>query len=414
MRTRVADSVNSDITTSEQVETARWRHSTWQISGGYFWYYAAIGAFTPFVALYFREIGFSGVQVGMLTALPSVGVALAGPVLGALADSLGMHRWVLRLGLLLGAAIALVVSLLDAFAVVFPAMIMLALVLGAAPSLLDSYAVATSERIGGSYGFLRVWGSIGYMAAVLVIGWVMGDRVSSMLFIGYAVCLGLALLAVASLPPLADRRAQPLLTGIRTVAGNKPLMLLLLVAFLLSSGAAVMNIYLGIHLESIGGSASLIGVAFALSAASELPVVAFGGWFLNRLGAVRLAGLAILVYIGRFIGFSVITDPEVMLGVQLFHGLSYGAFLMASVTLAHRLAGRDQAATAQALLTAMSFGFGSIAGSLVGGAFLDVIGTDGLFRGAAVLMGVTLVVLIAGNRAAGFETDTVLQGPSRG
>jgi PPP family 3-phenylpropionic acid transporter len=89
--------------------------------------------------------------------------------------------------------------------------------------------------------------------------------------------------------------------------------------------------------------------------------------------------------------------------VQLLHGLSYGAFLMASVTLAHHIAGRGQAATAQALLTAMSFGFGSITGSLIGGALLDSIGTVGLFRGAAVLMLVTLAILLAGNRAVGLD-----------
>ncbi|MBA2454798.1 MAG: hypothetical protein H0V47_16645, partial [Chloroflexia bacterium] len=60
-------------------------------------------------------------------------------------------------------------------------------------------------------------------------------------------------------------------------------------------------------------------------------------------------------------------------------------------------------ATAQALLTAMSFGFGSITGSIVGGALLDQIGTAGLFRGAAILMIVVLGVLVAGNRLIGLD-----------
>ena len=135
-------------------------------------------------------------------------------------------------------------------------------------------------------------------------------------------------------------------------------------------GAVILAVGLGTGqaaLEGIGGTASLIGLAFAVSAASELPVIALGGWFLARLGAFRLAVLAIAVYAARFVAFSVITEPELVLGVQVFHGLSYGAFLMASVTLAHRLAPPGRAATAQALLTAMSFGFGSIAGSLIGG-----------------------------------------------
>jgi MFS transporter, PPP family, 3-phenylpropionic acid transporter len=167
---------------------------------------------------------------------------------------------------------------------------------------------------------------------------------------------------------------------------------------LLSSGAAIMSVLLGIHVQDLGGTASLVGLAFAVSAASELPVVAFGGWLLRRLGPRRLVALAIVVYALRFVAFSALSVPAWVVPIQALHGLSYGAFLMASVTLAHRLAGREHAATAQALLAATSFGLGSITGSLVGGALLDHVGTVGLFRGAAMLMGVTLAVLIAGER----------------
>lgn len=373
------------------------------MAGGYFWYYGAIGVFVPFLALYLRELGFSGLQVGVLTALPSIGVAVAGPVIGAVSDARGSHRWALRIGLAAGSGFAAAGSLLDGFPALFLVMAGLALALATVPSMMDSYAVVVSDRGGRSYGAMRVWGSLGYMVAVLVIGRLMGDDVTSLVFVGYAACLGVTLLVVASLPALGERRAQPLLAGIADAFASRSLAVLLLVAFLISSGTAVMNVYLGVHIEGIGGSASLIGLAFAISAASELPVVAFGGWFLARLGAFRLAVLAIAVYAARFVAFGIITTPNLVLVVQLFHGLSYGAFLMASVTLAHRLAPPGRAATAQALLTAMSFGFGAIVGSLVAGALLDVIGTAGLFRASAALMAVTLSVLIAGDRVIGLD-----------
>ncbi|HEV2127776.1 MAG TPA: MFS transporter [Thermomicrobiales bacterium] len=401
------DSLTVDSDNSLASARDDWQCAGWQVGGGYFWYYAGIGAFIPFVALHFRELGYSGPQVGLLTALPSVGVAIGGPLAGAVADALSVHRWVLRIALLVGTVLALLASMIEAFPFMLAAIAPLALVLSPVPSMMDSYAVTASERANRSYGALRVWGSVGYMAAVLVMGRVMGERVSALLFVGYALCLGLTLLTVFALPPLAERRAQPLLTGIHAATANRPLMTLLLVAYLLSIGTAAMNIYLGVHLEEIGGSASLIGVAFAISAASELPIVAFGSWFLVRLGPVRLAALAIVVYALRFAGYSAITVPEWVLGIQLFHGLSYGAFLIASVTLAHRLAGQEQASTAQALLTAMSFGFGSITGSLLGGVLLDVVGTAGLFGGSAGLMVVTLAVLAIGNRLVGLGGDKV-------
>lgn len=389
--------------TTEQRATTTWRRSSQHVRGGYFWFYAAIGAFTPFTALYFRDLGFSGLQIGVLTALPSVGVAVFGPLWGAVSDSLAIHRLVLRVALVLAALLAFAASRVTEFASLLPLMALLAFAVVPVGPLLDSYGVTVSERLGQSYGRLRVWGSLGFMVMVLVVGRLMGDRVSSLVLVAYAVCLVLTFLFVAGIPPLAERRPRSLVGGLRDITRNRPLMLLLLVAYLLSSGGAIMYIFLGIRIQEIGGSANIVGVAFALSAVSELPVVAFGGWLLHRLGAIRLITVALCVYIVRFTAFSTISEPEWMLPVQLLHGLSFGAFLMASVPLAHRLAGIEHAATAQALLTAMSFGFGSITGSIVGGAFLDRIGTVGLFRGAALLMVAALGVLIAGDRVVGLD-----------
>ncbi len=387
----------------DHLSVVRWQRSSRHVRAGYFWYYAAIGAFTPFAALYFRSLGLSGFQIGALTALPSLGMALFGPLWGAVSDSLAIHRWVLRVALVLAAFFAFAASRVTGFGSLFPLIGMLAFAIVPVAPLLDSYGVTVSERLGQSYGRLRVWGSLGFMVSVLIVGRLMGERVSSLVLSAYAACLGLTLLSVVGIPPLAERHARSLLGGLKSVSHNRPLLLLLLVSYLLSSGAAIMYIFLGIRLQEIGGDANIVGLAFALSAVSELPVVAFGGWLLDRLGAPRLIGFALCVYIARFTAFSAITEPEWMLPVQLLHGLSYGAFLMASVTLAHRLAGGEHAATAQALLTAMSFGFGSITGSIAGGALLDRVGTVGLFQGSALLMVVTLAVLVIGDRIVGLE-----------
>ena len=389
--------------TGDHASRVEWSRAGLRIRGGYFAYFGAIGAFMPFSALYYRELGFSGLQVGMLTALPPLGAAMLGPMWGAVSDTLGIHRWVIRVALGLAAIAAFAASQVSAFVPILLLIGLLAFASVPVAPLLDSYGVTAGERSGGSYGRLRVWGSIGYMAAVLIVGRLMGDNVSSLLLLAHGTLVGLALVSVFRLPPLAERRSAPLFAGVKAIAQNRPAALLLLIAYLLSVGAAVISIYLGIRIQDIGGSATQVGLAFAVASGSELPVIALGGWLQHRLGAPRLVALAIVVYAIRFVAFSVITVPEWLLPIQALHGLSYGAFMMASVTLIHRLAGRHHAATAQALLTAVSMGFGSITGSLVGGALLDRVGTVGLFRGAAVMMGVTLCVLVVGNRAVGLD-----------
>lgn len=380
-------------------------------AGGYFWFYAAIGALMPFMALYYRGLGFSGAQLGILLALPSLGSAVIGPLLGALSDSLGIHRWVLRGGLVTSILAILLVARVDTFAAMLPAIALLTLGSLPIPPLLDAYALWTSERTGRAFGSLRLWGSLGYTATVLLIGWLLADDVSTLIQFAYAGCLAATLVFILPLGSLGERQTSPMLRGLRDVLAMRPLLLLLLVAYLLAVGAALANTYFGVHIDAIGGTSAQLGVAFAIAAISEIPVIAGAGWLMRHVGPYRLIQLAIVVWGLRFVAYSLITEPALIFPVQMVHGLSYGAFLIASVPLAHRLAGRARAATAQALLTAMSFGFGSITGTLAGGLLLDVIGTRGLFAGAALLTAGTLAVLLIGDRMVRLSRH-VRQGPA--
>lgn len=375
-----------------------WSRAGWSVGGGYLWYFAGIGAYSPFATLYYRRLGVDGFEIGVLAALPAFAVALTGPIWGTIADSRSSHRLMLRTALILCTIVALLITRVSTFAPVLMLAGLLAFSQAPIAPILDGYAVTTAERTGSSYGRIRVWGSLGYTVAALAVGRLMDDRVSSLAFVAFAVCTGLGLLSLFGLPALGERSARPLLSGLGPLLRNRPYVLLLAVAYLTMSSVAVLYGFLGIHLEELGGSANLVGGAVALGAASELPVVALGGWFLSRFGASRLVALAIAVYAVRFLAYGAIPTAIWVLPIQMLHGLSYGAYLVASVTLAHRLAGREHAAGAQALLAAVTFGCGTITGSLIGGALLDRVGTDGLFLGAAAVLLVTLAVVLVALR----------------
>lgn len=375
------------------------------MSGTYWWAFGAIGALGPFIALYYHELGMSGARVGLLAALPSVGVALLAPFWGAFADARSNHRMVLRVALVLTALAGLGLARAEAFWLVLVLASAMAFFSAPTPSLLDSYGLAVAEQRGasrrGGYGAIRVWGSLGYTVAVWCVGRWMGGDVSSAFLVAYAGCLLLAALCTLGLPSMGDRKAGRVWDVPGAVVKNRPLLVLMLTAYLLSIGSTTMYSFLGIRLRELGGGADLIGAAFALNAASELPVVFFGSWFLARLGAVRLLVLAIVVYAARLAAYSALPGPEWVLPVQLLHGFSFGAFLLASVTLARGLAGPALSGTALGLLSSVSFGFGSITGSLVGGAMLDRVGAVGVFRASAVVTLLSLGVFAAGVRAYG-------------
>lgn len=207
-------------------------------------------------------------------------------------------------------------------------------------AILDSYAITAGERRGISFGSLRVWGSVGYMLTVLVVGRLMGEKVTRLFLIADAMFLGLALLASFGLPKLGERQRTRLLGGIGFIQWEYP-----------PRPAADNRLSRrhgrGDHVRvsrephrGIGPAWIMVGATIAIGAASELPVIAFGGWFLKVFGAPRLIAMSIGVYALRLIAYGLVTAPVWILPIQALHGLSYGAFLTASVMLAHRLSGR--------------------------------------------------------------------------
>src|SRR5699024_764087 len=146
----------------------------------YLWFFGAIAAFNPYIAMYYRSLDFTGLQVGILTAMPAVGLALSGPFWGSVMDALGIHRLVLRMTLLLTAIFALAVANAETFTTVFVCVTALAFSLVPLRALLDSYAIAVSERTSRNFGTIRSWGSVGYFVAVLGLGRIMGKDVNSL------------------------------------------------------------------------------------------------------------------------------------------------------------------------------------------------------------------------------------------
>lgn len=367
---------------------------------GYWWQVAALGCLSPFLTLYFRGLGFSGPQVGALSATMPLATALLAPAWGLLADLSGRHRALLRAAQLGAALSALLLTHTTAFTPTLATLLALACCVAPLGSLLDSFGVAIAERRGVAYGQLRVWGSFGFIVASGLVGRWMGGAVSPRFLLAYAAALLLACATTLGLPPLAARART---AGWRprdaaSILRRRPVLLLLATAYLAACGTSILYTFFGIYLTSLGGSAQALGLAFAIGASSELPMLAFGGRLLDRLGPRRLLALALALYTVRFALYGIPPAPRLVLAVQILHGLSYAAYLMATVTLMHRLAGRRLAATAQALLASVSLGFGTVTGALVGGALLDRVGAVGLFRLAAALTLAALILFLAGAR----------------
>ena len=136
----------------------------------WFTYFGSLGIFYPYFSLYLREnAGLSGTELGLVLAIsPLIGM-IAQPLWGRVADRTGARGRILA-WLTLGTALGyLWLGSARGFSSIVAAMIGMALAGTAVFPLMTSVSLAILRDAGRhAFGRVRVWGTIGFFALVLI------------------------------------------------------------------------------------------------------------------------------------------------------------------------------------------------------------------------------------------------------
>ena len=371
----------------------------------YGFYYMALGAFLPFINLYYERLGLSGVQIGTLAALPVLIGAMIPFLWGAIADAFHLHHVMLQAAFLLAALVVYLLSQADHFVALIPWVLAYAIVTSPIIPLLDSNALEVAKEHHRSYGGLRVWGSIGWAVSTWLVGLMIESRGVRWFFYCYIFLITVTFLFSLFQPAQKLVQRSSLAQGLRELFRIEFIIFLISI-FLLTTASGGVNSFFSLYLDQIGATEGEIGFSWAVAAMSELPVMIFSAAILRRIGAEGLLVMAFLVFIVRWLLYSVIDVPMWALLVQLLHGLSFGAFLVGGVTFVSERTPQGLSATAQAIYSTVAFGLASIAGSMIGGYLYDTVGILVLFRIFSLLgLAGLAIFLLAGKRKLIFAGD---------
>lgn len=365
----------------------------------YFFYYMAIGAFLPFINLYYERLGLSGVQIGVLAALPALAASPAAVLWGVVADAFHLHRWIFRAALLLAPMAVLALSQTARPTVLVAIMLGYAFVSAPIIPLLDNTALQVSAAHRRTYGDLRVWGTIGWAASTWLIGMLIQRFGIHWLFYGYAGFMGVTFLGSLFQPGRMQTLRMPLRRGLRELVAGPGFLLFMLSLLMLSISSGGVNYFFSLYLDGIGAGEGTIGLAWTLAAVSEVPVMLGSGWLMKRIGAKGLLSIAFGTYAVRWLLYSFISTPTPALLVQLLHGLSFAAFLTGGVNYVGNRAPEGLGTTAQAMFNAVAFGVGPFAGALLAGYLYDTAGMLALFRILSLLAALGLIVFWLSTRS---------------
>jgi PPP family 3-phenylpropionic acid transporter len=364
-----------------------------------FLYFASVACFSPFLVLYYQELGFTGAEIGVLTSIGPLVTLFGAPLWTGLADVTGRHRLVMSVNVLVAAVIIVSCPLLRTFWSVLLASLLFSAFFAPLSPFADSAAMVMLAGEEEMYGRVRLGGTVGYALAAPVAGLLVQNHGLKWSFWACGALLAVALMVSQKLEHGQVNAEKLPRIGVPEPLANRRWALFLVLGTGGGVALAGFSTYFPAYLDALGAQESLIGLALLIGALSEIPVLFFGNRLISRLKSHGLLMLTMVVTIIRLLLLAAISVPGLALLVQLLNGLSFAAMWMAGVSYAHENAPPGMAATAQGLFSATVFGLGNALGGFAGGLLLESVGGRGLYLVLGlVVLGIVVTVMLIERR----------------
>ncbi len=368
-----------------------WQH--WRLSAWYFFYFAFIGAFAPYFTLYLQSLGLAAPAIGTLMSLMLAMRLVAPNLWGWLSDRLGRKALVVQVSAVLSVAGFLTFFFATGFWGLFAGMALMSFFWSASLPLVEAMTLRHLEGRAEQYGRIRLWGSVGFIAAVLGTGaWLDRAPLVSLLWVNLALLIGIVVCAWL----LADvhvSRSGDTSIDLRSGLMRPEVLALLAACFFMSAAHGPFYVFYSIHLVDHGYGKTAVGALWSLGVVAEIAVFIAMPRLVQAWSVQTILRVSLLLAVMRFLLIGWAADSVVLLLVaQVMHGATFGAYHAAAVAALNRWFPARHQARVQALYGSISFGAGGMLGNLVSGAAWESLGPGLTFSLGSGLAAVGLLL----------------------
>lgn len=348
----------------------------------------------PYWSLYLQGRGFSYLEIATLMATIQITKIVAPSLWGWLGDRSGQRVRLVRLGALVGGVSFLGVFLEPPF---FGLMLVMLVFTFFWNAILPLYEVITLRGLGrdkARYGRVRLWGSVGFIATVAVVGAVLDwVPVASLPWLVAPVFLGIVVSAYLIPSERGQRRQEAVGDSLRLILKQPAVIAFFLMNFLLQVSHGAYYTFFSIHLELYGYSKAAIGLLWSLGVLAEIVLFMVMHGLFARFSYRQIALWALALTLLRWLLIAEATQwLSVLLFAQLLHAASYGALHALSVQYIHGYFGKGHHGQGQALYSGLTFGAGGALGAWLSGFLVEGFDTDMAFWGSALAIVLALLV----------------------
>jgi len=342
-------------------------------------------------------LGFSGGQVGSIYATMGIGSLFMPGLLGIVADRWLNAERVLGLCHLVGAGLLLWASTVKDFDTLYMIMLLNAMVYMPTIALTNTVSYKVLEQKGfniiTSFPPIRVWGTIGFIAAmwgVDLAGWTK-DALQLYISAGAALFLGVYAFTMPPCPPVKTVGARSMVSALGLDAfvlfKRRQMLVFFIFAMLLGAALQITNAFGGAYLDDFKTAyPGTFGVEhpnllLSISQVSETLFILSIPFFLQRFGIKKVMLISIFAWVFRF-GLFAVGDPGPGLWMlvlsMIIYGMAFDFFNISGSLFVDREADAGIRASAQGLFMIMTNGLGAFLGATASGWVVDYFTVNGV------------------------------------
>jgi PPP family 3-phenylpropionic acid transporter len=365
----------------------------------FFFLWFAGGSFLqPYLPIFYRNQGLSGLQIGLLSSIGFAVAILAAPQWGRWNDKASASQRILQFAILMNVVTMLILSRQTAFLPMVIVIVLNSLFASASEPAAASMALRATRGTGSGFGSVRVWGSLGWSIMVLVSGWWIERTTIQTGFVGFAVFM-LAALSILFLfrngrkpqtPPSAPvpepRSTAPDSSPSEKSSTSRHRTIPALFFAVMMSWIAVAGVrqFEPLFIKQLGAGEQMIGFSAMLSALVELPGMFWADSLTRRFGARRVL-IAGMILDGLLRG-SILLSPTipVLIVVRALIGISFSMITVGVVAFVQEQTPHDQQTSAVALYTVVVRNLVFLLMYPLSGIIFDAVGAYWLYAIALV------------------------------
>ena len=327
------------------------------------------------------ELNVSDVNIGVAYGTQALGAIAAPFIIGLIADKFFAAQKILGVLHLVGAALMYYISTLTEFSSFYPVLLIYMILYMPTLALVNAISFKQLNNPEKEFSYIRVWGTIGWIVAGLLIGWLAWEGNKSL---GNTFIMSAILSAVLGLYSFFLPNTPPPKAGTKTSFGeiigmdaigllkDRNFLIFFVSSLLICIPLAFYYQETNIFLNEIGVEGAAGKMTFGQM--SEMLFLFAMPWFFTRLGVKKmlLVGMAAWALRYLFFGFGDSGSGMWMLYLGIIlHGVCYDFFFVTGQIYTDERAGNRIRSSAQGMITLATYGVGMLIGFWVAGVIAE-------------------------------------------